>query len=139
MNWGKGIAIALIAFIGFIVYLAVVLMTHNVDLESEDYYLREIAYEEEITALENAMQNEAVKVSQNETHVVFQVPDSSNYEAVEIDLSRPNNNELDKHFKMVDTQMFTVDKSELENGQYNIEITYTSAGKNCLQKDKIYI
>ena len=38
MNWGKGILIGVGLFMGFILFLVISLMTHRVDLESEDYY-----------------------------------------------------------------------------------------------------
>lgn len=139
MNWGRGIAIALVLFIGFIVYLAVVLMSHKVDLESEDYYLQEIAYEDEITALKNAARNENITVSKNETHVVFQIPAEKEYEAISINFARPNNENLDKTYKVESTKTFTIPKDQLVEGQYNIEISYTFEGKTCLQKEEIYI
>jgi hypothetical protein len=139
MNWGRGIAIALILFIGFIVYLAVVLMSHKVDLESEDYYLKEITYEDEITALKNAKANEAIKVTQSDDHVVVQIPAEKDYTELSLEFIRPNNEKLDKTYEIKDTKTFTVPKTQLENGQYNIKISYTFKGKSCLQKEKIYI
>ena len=114
-------------------------MSHKVDLESEDYYIREIAYEEEKTAIENALKNESIEITLNETHVVFQVPESVVYEDIQIEMNRPNNSKLDQKFNVVGTKTFMVDKKKLENGQYNIFITYLDEGEACLQKDKIYI
>jgi hypothetical protein len=48
MNWGKGIIIGMGLFMAFIIFLVVNLMMQKVDLESEDYYKREINYESEI-------------------------------------------------------------------------------------------
>ncbi|MEY3438013.1 MAG: hypothetical protein RL265_598, partial [Bacteroidota bacterium] len=53
MNWGRGIILAMALFMGFILFLVVNIMLHTVDLESEDYYKKEINYEQEITAMKN--------------------------------------------------------------------------------------
>ena len=139
MNWGKGIAIALILFIGFILYLAITLMSHKVDLESDDYYLREIAYQEEITAVENANKYDEIVVSQDETNVIVQIPGEGIYDDILVEFFRPNNNEQDKQYKVVGTKTLIINKSHLTSGQYNVEITYRNGDENCLQKSKIYI
>ena len=41
MNWGKGIVIGMSLFIVFILVLVIGLMSHRVDLQSEDYYQKE--------------------------------------------------------------------------------------------------
>lgn len=139
MNWGKGIAVVLALFIGFIVYLAVTLMSQNVDLESEDYYLREIAYEDEIQALKNGKSGDSVKLEVNENQVIVAVPTKEDYKDVLVEFKRPDNDELDKEFKIEGTTMLTLDKSLFKKGQYNVWITYLSEGKPCLQKEEIYI
>ena len=131
MNWGKGIAIALILFIGFIVYLGTIMMTTHVDLESEDYYKREIAYEEEITAIKNARKQDAVKISVDEANLIIQIPEKGNYEEVQIDLFRPNNSD--------DDRIMTIDRTELKKGVYKVEISYRNGADFCLQKEDIEI
>lgn len=139
MNWGKGIAIALILFIGFIVYLATVMMTTHVDLESEDYYKREIAYEEEISAVKNAQKQDSIIVKLDNANLIVQIPESGNYEEVQIDLFRPNNSDDDRSYKLTGTSILTIDKSELKKGIYKIEISYRNGDDFCLQKQDIEI
>ena len=45
MSLGKGIIIAMTGFIGFILYLVFTLMSKNTDLESVDYYKKEIEFQ----------------------------------------------------------------------------------------------
>ena len=139
MNWGKGITIAMTLFMGFIVYLVVILMSHKVDLESEDYYVREIAYEDEISALNSGAKNQQIKVTQDDNYLVLQIPETGVYNDVLIELKRPNDNKLDRTYPLKGTKTFMIAKSELTKGQYNIEISYRDGSENCLQKDKIYI
>ncbi len=71
MNWGKGIAIALTLFIGFIVVLVISIVSHTVDLETEDYYKKDIAYQDEITSMENANAlSEKPTIVMTSTHIV---------------------------------------------------------------------
>lgn len=126
-------------FMGFIVYLVVVLTSHQVDLESDDYYLREIAYEQEIVALNAGAKNDAITINQNQTHIVVQLPATEKFTDVMMELKRPNDNQLDRSYSIKGTNTFTLLKSELTAGQYNIEFSYRANNVNCLQKTKIYI
>ena len=140
INWGQGIAIALILFIGFILYLAINLMMHSADLESADYYNKEIEYESEIVSINNANDlKEKPVISITETHVLVQFPADIDFEACELVLNRPNNKDQDLLYKIKDTKTFTIDKSSLNEGVYNYRLTYTVKGKNCIQKEQIYI
>ncbi|WP_338039248.1 FixH family protein [Maribacter litopenaei] len=56
-NWGTGIVLAFIGFIGFILFFVVRMSTDNRanhDLVTEDYYRQELAYQKEIDAQNNA-------------------------------------------------------------------------------------
>ena len=139
MNWGKGIAIALVAFIGFIVTLGVILMRQNVDLVAEDYYQQEIDYETQISAESNAKKlEEKPSFSQDEHYFIVHIPDGT-FTKITMDMSRPNNREKDLQFEIIGTKMFMVEKSELEVGQYGIALRYEFEGKPCQQKTTVFI
>lgn len=139
MNWGKGIAIALIAFVGFIVYLATILMSHKVDLVSDDYYQKEIAFESEITATKNANQLEfPIEIEENALHVIVKIPEGD-YEAIQLFLRRPNNDKLDRSYVISGTRLFTINKAELEAGQYELAVNYTFEDTPCQQRSELYI
>ena len=139
MNWGKGIAIALALFMSFIIYLGVTLMSQDVDLETEDYYLREMAYNEEIKAIKNANSGEKIKVKNEDEQIVVVIPSDADYRDVLIEFNRPNNDKMDKEFKMEGTKTMVIAYDMLQKGKYNLTITYLSDGKPCLQKEEIYI
>lgn len=139
MNWGKGIAIALALFMGFIIYLGVTLMSQDVDLETEDYYLREMAYDEEIKAIQNANNGKKIKVKNEDEQIVVVIPSDEDYEDVLIEFNRPNNEKMDKEFKMEGTKTMVISYDMLQKGKYNLTITYLSDGRPCLQKEEIYI
>ncbi len=140
MNWGKGIAIALMAFISFIVVLVVILVSQPVDLETEDYYKKEIAFQTEISSMENAnfLSNKPI-IIMTDTHIVVHLSTGQKLNNIELNLNRPNNEKLDKSYKIQGTNTFTLDKKELTKGIYKLELSYEINGTSYLQKEEYYI
>ncbi len=139
MNWGKGIIIAMGLFITFIVVLVVNLMSKNVDLVKEDYYQKEVDYQQEIDATANANQSEfKIKILTQEKHLVIQLPDSVKIDTVFCYFRRPDNDQLDQSFEITNTKNFLIDKQKLAKGEYTVELNYRVAQKSYLQKIKIY-
>lgn len=138
MNWGKGIVIGMGVFMSFITVLVVILMSQNVDLESEDYYQREINYEQELSAMRNAEQQEKkIKVALSDEYVVVQVPDSVAFTNVSVYLRRPNNSKDDQFFKLNNSKNLLIPMSKLRKGNYGMEISYYVGDKPCLQKENL--
>lgn len=139
MNWGKGIVIGMATFMTFIIVLVVGLMMNRVDLESEDYYKREINYQQEITAQENANKLESkIEIISNAEFLVVKVP-VGEFKKIELHLSRPNDQKMDKLFKIEGTKSFLINKKELEKGLYTVELSYMVDNKPCLQKESVTI
>ncbi|MFN5443880.1 MAG: FixH family protein [Crocinitomicaceae bacterium] len=141
MNWGKGLTIAIIAFMSFILYMVITLMTKgNADLVSEDYYKKEIEYEKEITALKNSENStEKVTINNKGEFIVFQFPTTKEIDNIEIHLLRPNNDKADLTFSEKDTKNVMIEKKKLEKGVYKASIRYDSEGQPFLQKAELNI
>jgi len=141
MNWGKGLTIAIIAFMSFILYMVITLMTKgNADLVSEDYYKKEIEYEKEITALKNSENaTEKVTINNKGEFIVFQFPTTKEIDNIEIHLLRPNNDKADLTFSEKDTKNVMIEKKKLEKGIYKASIRYNSEGQPFLQKAELNI
>lgn len=140
MNWGKGIIIFMASFMAFILWMVFTLMSKNTDLESEDYYKKEIAYEQEIQAQRNA--NDAkvkVKVTENKEFVILQFPIEEKIDTVSVEFFKPNDQKGDKLFAEVGTKTMMVDKNKLQKGLYQINIHYQIASKKFLQKEEIML
>ena len=74
MNWGKSIAVVLVLFIGFIMTLVVIMISKDVDLVDEEYYQRDLAYNEEMVAIENNNNLEnKIQLIEDENIVSFNV------------------------------------------------------------------
>jgi hypothetical protein len=115
MNWGKGIIIGMGLFMGFIIFLVVNVMTHRVDLQSDDYYKKEIRYEDEILAVKNANElNEQISINAADDFLVVKIPDSLNAQQIKLDLIRPDDKKLDQHLLISDTKTFLLPLKESE-------------------------
>lgn len=140
MNWGKGIIVALALFVGFILFLVITLMRQDVDLVSEDYYKQEIDYEARIQKEQNGLNSAAkIKIVDQKSFVIIQLPDSIALTNVLVNLKRPNDEKLDKSFKIEGTKTFMLPKASLEKGKYDLTIEYTMNKKDCLLQQKIII
>lgn len=140
MNWGKGIIVALALFVGFILFLVITLMRQDVDLVSEDYYKQEIDYEARIQKEQNGLNSAAkIKIVDQKSFVIIQLPDSIALTNVLVNLKRPNDEKLDKSFKIEGTKTFMLPKASLEKGKYDLTIEYTIDQKECLMQQKIKI
>jgi hypothetical protein len=140
MNWGKGIIVAMALFMGFIIFLVVNIMSKTVDLESEDYYKREINYQEEITQQNNTNAlADKVKLLSQEEFVVVQIPEKGDFTEINVHFLRPDDKNSDKVFQIKGTKSYLIPKIELVKGKYNIEIRYQVDSKQCLQKETIII
>jgi hypothetical protein len=138
MNWGKGIAIALGAFIIFILVLAIKLMTTKVDLVTPNYYEREINYSEEMDAVQNSEDlDEKIALNFIEGYLAVKIPEKLSAENIELKLIRNNDEKLDRDYKIENTKTFLIDKNELVVGLYDAEIYYTVDGEKYMQKEKI--
>ncbi|MGJ8661453.1 MAG: FixH family protein [Bacteroidota bacterium] len=138
MNWGKGIAIWLGAFIIFILVLAIKLMTTNVDLVTPDYYQREINYSQEMEAVQNSEDlDERIALVLIEDYLAVKIPMDFNAKNIELRLIRNNDQELDKNFKIENTNTFLIAKNQLVKGLYDTELYYTINGEKYMQKEKI--
>lgn len=124
MNWGKGIAIALVAFITFIVTLVTIIISQKVDLESEDYYAQEINYQEQIDALAEGEIADKFKFKIVDDQLVVSVPEAVVSDSILLDFFRPNDKNLDRNFLIEGTKTFTIPMSAFKKGDYKIQVRY---------------
>ncbi|MDD2982647.1 MAG: FixH family protein [Crocinitomicaceae bacterium] len=140
MNWGKSLVLVMVLFITFIMVMVVKMISTSPDLVSDDYYQKEIDYEQEIVAVKNMRRlNASTRIETVDGFLVFHLPLDIPFTKMEIDLIRPNNQKLDKSFVVTDTKVFMVPFSELEKGKYSIEMTFKVDSIPCMQKDTITI
>lgn len=139
MSWGKGIALAMILFIIFIVVLTTILMTRSIDLDSEDYYKKEINYQEEINQINNLKKLKVQPIIKiKNMQLLVQIPDSMNIKNAEITLLRPDNRKLDQRFPIEGTLFFSIPLDKLVKGKYKYTLKFEADKIKYLKKGEIY-
>ena len=139
MNWGKGIAIFLVLFIGFITTLAVVLMRTNTDLVSEDYYLKEVNYETEILAEQNAIDTDAeLLIEKDDEGLFIQVKKKKLPNEITIHLLRGNTAKDDINKTATGSSIY-ISREELKSGKYKLTVTWNEDELPFQLKDEVWI
>lgn len=139
MNWGKGITIALIAFMSYIIYMAIVLMNQDTELVTPDYYKKEVLFEQEIIAQKNAINNNSkldLNLSSEGLFIHLNTPDIVN--AMHVKLYRPNTKNDDIVVESDGKNIF-IDSHELKKGRYLVTAEWASQNKNFQIRDTLWI
>ncbi|WP_109299410.1 FixH family protein [Aquimarina sp. AU474] len=144
INWGTAIVFVFIGFISFILFFVVKMNTNKKyehDLVTEDYYKKELAFQEEINAEKNAnalKNNVSIKKTTNGIVVIF--PVDQNYTTVSgtISLYRPSNKNLDFEIPIVlSNSEILIPKDRLIEGRWAITVRWNFKNTTYLFKESI--
>ena len=140
MNWGKGIVIGMVSFMGFIVFMVVNMMRHSADLVSEDYYQQELNYNAHYAA-EQVYQKtpEKIEVTISETELRLLLPQVYTNDSLHIELKRPNNEKIDLSFHVAGNQLIQLPVRSMEKGNYDLSIKGTANKADFLFQQAIQI
>lgn len=139
MAFRNGIIAGMVLFMVFILSLVVVLSSKGSELTTEDYYLKDKNFQQNINARQLAMniKNPAiVKVENKLLSIVFK--ENRVASNVMISFTRPNDKSLDREVK-IGTTPATVPVKFLEKGNYDMTITYQIDGKKYEQVEELII
>ena len=131
-NWGTGIVISIIAFMSFIMYFVITMSTDKRfkhDLVTEKYYQKELAFQKQIDATQNAFELEEniylIKILEG-----LQITFPSNFNPKEIEgkvfLYRPSNKQLDFEIPIsISNTYLLVPEKRLLDGRWNITVSWS--------------
>ncbi len=143
-NWGTGIVLSFIAFIVFILYFVVLSFrdpASNHDLVTEDYYQKELKYQDDLDAAENLEKaGGGMQVVLVEEGLQIQFPEYMEPDQIQgtVSLYRPSNKQLD--FKtpiQLTARQLLIPKSRLLDGRWDIRVEWTYEGKRYLFQQKL--
>ena len=105
MNWGARISVSFIVFAMVIFTMVYISMNQDVNLVSEDYYMQEIEYEDQIQRLRNTQaleQPPVITIERGAQQVIISFPEELRGQIKDgyIHLFRPSDSRLDKRFKL---------------------------------------
>lgn len=133
MNPGKWIVVVFVLFAVFIGTLVTVCMREDISLVTKDYYTQELAYQDQISRINNAAtltNKPQITVTRDFIRVTF---DSLSFvERGELDLFCPSDSKMDRNFEitMSDDQEFTYALSGLKTGMYRVKLLWSMDGKD---------
>jgi nitrogen fixation protein FixH len=144
INWGTGIVLAFIGFIAFILFFVVRMASDsktNHELVTEDYYKKELEYQKEINAQNNAKANDAeLGVRKVPGGLQLSFPEQIDPKKITgtVSLYRPSNEHLDFDLpiSLSNSHLLIPDK-RLLGGRWDITVSWKYEGKEYLHKDKI--
>lgn len=144
INWGTGILVAFIAFIGFILFFVVKMSMDdraNHDLVTKEYYKAELEYQKEINAETNASNlTEKLEVRKTPEGLLVQFPKNIDLEKIEgtVSLYRPSNKHLDFNLpiSLSNSHLLIPDKRLLD-GRWDIKISWEYQDTPYLHKESI--
>ncbi len=139
INWGTGIFIFLVIFFIAIFSFVYFAYIQEVDLVVEDYYPRELTYEQQIEKRQNLKQlGEEIRIIQNNNILTLNFPASQNIEKIEgeIFIYRPSDSKADLKYKIeldsLNSQTIKADK--LLNGKYIVKVDWSYQNKKFYQE-----
>lgn len=144
INWGTGIVLAFIGFIAFILYFVVQMASDsktNHELVTEDYYKKELEYQQEIDAQNNAKDNAwELDVRKVPGGLQLSFPEKIAPSTITgtVSLYRPSNEHLDFDLpiSLSNSHLLIPDK-RLLGGRWDISVSWMHEGQKYLHKDKI--
>ena len=101
INWGTGIVLAFIGFIGFILFFVIRMNTdkkYDHHLVTEEYYEKELKYQDDIDKLKNGKAlKENVSYTRTEDGLLVRFPQAFDVKDIngKVFLYRPSNEHLD--------------------------------------------
>jgi len=143
LHWGNYIAIFFTCFVVFILFLVYKTFSINTELVTEDYYDKEIAYQQKINKLSNSQSMHAVvKIIQTEDSIQFVFPDqyADNAVAGTIKLYRPSDVKKDLEFPiaLANKKQF-YPKARLTKGNYIVHIDWQADAIPFYTEETLYI
>lgn len=144
VNWGTGIVLAFIGFIGFIMYFIVSMNVNDKydhDLVSDDYYAEELVYQKDIDKLKNAETlSQNITYKKSDEGLIISFPSNIDFKKIKgnVFLYRPSNKQLDFEtaISLSKPHLLIPDK-RLVDGRWNIKIDWQYNGKSYLFKKSI--
>lgn len=141
MNWGNWIVVSFVLFALFIATLVTVCVRQDVSLVTRDYYREELAYQDQIDRINNALELDtrpSVSWVQNKIKVSFE--EFSRIESGRLVLFCPSDPEYDRTFPLspssVSVQVF--DPGQTKSGMYRARIQWKMDGREFYTEEVIY-
>jgi hypothetical protein len=129
-NWGHGLALGMVLFIAYIMFMVVQAINTDFNLETEDYYSKELKYQETIDKSRNYKSlGREISLTKVGNQIKIEYPNSS-VDSGRVLLFRPSDDELDKKFEInIESNIQNINLENSPKGRYSLQIEWWSNGK----------
>lgn len=130
INWGTSIVIAMVCFIGFIMFFVVQMLSskNNQDLVVESYYHKELLVQDEIDKVNNVKGlNSTFEIEKTPEGIIITFPNEFSAKQLtgKLTLYRPSDKKLDFTLPIqLKESKQLIPQSLLANGRWNIELDF---------------
>jgi len=136
INWGTGIVLSFIGFIAFILFFVIRMSMDdraNHDLVTEEYYKKELSYQNEIDAMEMVRKlPHPPQLIRTDSGMTVRFPEDMLPSKIKgkVSLYRPSNKHLDFDFpiSLSNTHLLIPDKRLLD-GRWDIDVSWDYEGE----------
>jgi len=126
-------------FMSFIIYMVVTLMSRDVELQSEDYYKKEIGFEAEIQAQQQGKGLEKqLKITRDAQYMYIELPESIDIRHTSVEFMRPNDRHGDQILQAGTQKKLVYPLARLRKGLYNIDIRFEDPYTHYLVKTTFF-
>ena len=143
-NWGHGIVLVIVT--GVLGFSSLVFITtrEKIDMVTEDYYPKELKYDEQIAKIKNYNALSKKVVIKKEKDILIQFPDNiadANQISGLVHLYRPSDKSLDveKDIKLSSDYIMTLSSDKLIGGKYELIIEWEANSQPYLTKEALYV
>jgi hypothetical protein len=145
INWGKGIVIAFVLFMSFILYFVIKVQSddkYDNELVTQEYYKKEKLVQDNIESIQNTNSLEGkVTITKSEEGIVVRFPSTLDPKLIKgkVSLYRPSNQKLDfETLISLSGSDLLIPKNNLVGGLWGITVSWEYEGKTYLNKEEIY-
>lgn len=143
MNWGYKIIVVYAVFVSGMIFMAYKSSQQNEDLVTEDYYGKELVYQQKIDEMKRTSlltDSVLIQVINHEVSISFPKDFATKNITGEVEFYCPSDGKKDKRqqFSVTDTAV-KIPLSEKNNGMNYVKISWTVAGINYYYEKKIII
>ncbi len=142
-NWGHGIALFFSIFVITTISILFISFTKDFDLQTENYYEEELAFEEIISKKRNVLNdNVNFEVASSEGSIEFIITGDQQQDLNgDVLIYRPSDKRLDLKFKLAldENGKQVIQHESLQAGLYLIKVDFASANKEYyLEKEFVF-
>ncbi|HRI46746.1 MAG TPA: FixH family protein [Ignavibacteriaceae bacterium] len=144
ISWGVGITIFIIVFLILNAIFVFFAFGEKVDLVTDNYYAKELIYQEEIDKQKNyASLDESIEFIKKDATIIVKFPQSIDLNSLsgEIHFYRPSDSKYDKVFplELNSEYEFVISTESLTKGYWKVKIDWEIKGSKFFKEEKVFI